>query len=355
MNRFINDAIVRYKYDFIHSKPLLFLRVLNHYKNLILRKHPLTYVELVVNFKCNLKCAHCSQTKLVKPESFRKLSVADYRRLSQECIKLGVKRLVVGGGEALLCPELEEILNALQPPKFFLSLLTNGTLLNKDKILRLKRIGVDKLTISLDSSISEEHDTFRGDQGSFAKAFEALNLALGNGLFVDINTTVMHDNLRSSGMLGLINFCVKKKMCLHLILRAPVGRWSDHTDNLITDDDMEFINSLNRKYPYIRADIHFSSYFKSYCPAVRGILYITPYGDVFPCAFLHFSLGNVLEESLVTIRERGLKLKIFSTYSDKCIAVQDRDFLTRFQSVSSRKEILPLNLKEVFPNEDITY
>lgn len=345
--RGIKEIQLKFKYGFHLRKPLLMARVIaNYYKTIFCKKKPLQYVDIVVNFSCNLKCLHCSQTKLEKPKTARRLTLADYKLLAQECIKLGVIHFSFQGGEVFLYPELEEVIKNFQPKKSLISITTNGTLLNKDKIVRLKRIGVDILNISLDSAIAQEHDNFRGIKGTFARAMEALELALNNGLLVKINTTITHQNLHSPGIQKLLDFAIKKKIILNPILAAPVGKWSNNWENLVTEDDTEFINDLHEKTPYVRRDVH-ANYLGYGCPAIKEVLYITPYGDVLPCPFLHFSLGNILEDSLEEIRERGLKLKIFAEYHPKCLAAEDKEFLRKYLCIISDKDVLPVDLKDI--------
>ncbi len=66
------------------------------------------------------------------------------------------------------------------------------------------------------------------------------------------------------------------------------------------------------------------------CGAVKEILYLTPYGDVLACPFLHFSLGNIFEESLEIIRDRALKNPYFDHYHHLCLPAEDREFIKKY-------------------------
>ena len=57
-------------------------------------------------------------------------------------------------------------------------------------------------------------------------------------------------------------------------------------------DDLDYIDRLTEQSPYIRTD--FQANLVSYgCGAAKEILYLTPYGDVLVCPFMHISFGNI--------------------------------------------------------------
>ena len=53
---------------------------------------------------------------------------------------------------------------------------------------------------------------------------------------------------------------------------------------------------------------------KEGCGAIKKCFHISQYGDVFPCVFIHVSIGNVFKDSIETIVNRGLKIKYFKTF-----------------------------------------
>jgi MoaA/NifB/PqqE/SkfB family radical SAM enzyme len=61
---------------------------------------------------------------------------------------------------------------------------------------------------------------------------------------------------------------------------------------------------------------------------LRGVekVYITPYGDVIPCPFIHVSFGNVRETPLTAIVQRMREVPRFGKYQDICVAAEDEEF-----------------------------
>jgi MoaA/NifB/PqqE/SkfB family radical SAM enzyme len=137
------------------------------------------------------------------------------------------------------------------------------------------------------------------------------------------------------------------KLLLYLIMPVPAGRWTNNSGMLLTEEDLSLVDEITRRSSYIRTD--FQANFGPYgCGAVKEILYVTPYGDVLPCPFLHMSMGNVLEEPVRTIRDRGLSNPYFAAYHQKCLASTDPQFIARYLSKTFDAEQLPLPFPLVF-------
>ena len=342
--------LLNFRYAFRIRKPLLTLRLIKVlFEVMILKRKPLRYVDFSIGYECNLNCEHCFAVALESKGNGRpKMDLKDYSRVVYESMKLGAVNFSFQGGEVFMVPGFAEIIKACKPHANLISLTTNGTFLIPENIKKIKRLGVDILTISLDSGIEAEHDSFRGRAGTFRKAMSGIDNALKSGLNVTIGATVSHQNLYSTGIKDLINFSKKKKIILVLILAVPAGKWSGNNGILITKEDMEFISSLTKSSPYIRTDFD-ANYLHRGCGAIKEILYVTPFGDVLPCPFLHISVGNVLKESVNEIRDRGLENKYFKGYYPKCLAAEDEKFINRYFPVIYSQPDLPVAFKKLFP------
>jgi len=216
----------------------------------------------------------------------------------------------------------------------------------------LRQWGVDILTISLDSGIPNEHNRFRNaPPGSFETILLGIKTALKEGLHVTLGTVVTHQTLKSQGVTDLIKLTHKLKTLLYFILPVPAGRWLCQEEMLLTPEDLSYIDRLIRESPYLRTD--FQANLGGYgCGAVKEILYLTPYGDVLPCPFLHISLGNIFHESLTAIRNRALQNPYFKGYHQKCLASTDQEFIQRYLSKTFEAKALPLPWDSVFSQEN---
>lgn len=346
----IAELALNAKIAFRPRKPLLLARLAKAVLRAQLTSRPfLRYVDFAVDFACNLKCEHCFATSLNEPGR-RRMDEADYARVAREAMALGAVNFSFQGGEPLMHDGLDAIVAACRPDRNLVSITTNGTLLDEAAMTRLKGIGADILTVSLDSSIPEEHDRFRGKEGTFEKAMSGIRLALAHGFAVNLGTVVTHQSLRSEGITGLIRTAREMKLVLYLILPVPAGRWTDNEDMMLTEEDLEYIDELTRTTPYVRTDFQ-ANLGPRGCGAVKEILYLTPYGDVLACPFLHIALGNIFDESLEDIRNRALRNRYFDHYHQKCLVSTDEDFIAKHLSKTFDAERLPVPWKTAFPPE----
>jgi MoaA/NifB/PqqE/SkfB family radical SAM enzyme len=87
------------------------------------------------------------------------------------------------------------------------------------------------------------------------------------------------------------------------------------------------------------------------CGCVHSTLHITPYGDVLPCVFIHISIGNIFDESLTHIINRGQSIKCFKRYNRFCLSGEDRWFIEKYMTKFYGKP-LPLHWREAFDKDD---
>jgi len=318
--------LLNFRYAFRPKKPLLIFRLIITFLGIVLfGRKPLRYVDFAIGYACNLKCEHCFATAL-KDDSRRKITTEEHRAIIKQAMELGAVNFSFQGGEPSLYPELLDFIKNSCPDRNLISVTTNATLLDEQKIRILKKAGVDILTISLDSAVPEEHDRFRGVQGTFEKTMNTVRLALKNGVNVTLGAVASHQNIRGQGLIDLIELAHTLNVIVFLAHASPLGEWAGNEAIILTDDDRAYLYDLVKRYPLLRTDFE-ANYLHHGCGAVKEILYLTPYGDVLGCPFLHFSLGNVFEESLAQIRSRALRNKYFANYHQLCLAAEDREFM----------------------------
>ncbi|MFH1721842.1 MAG: radical SAM protein [Candidatus Altiarchaeota archaeon] len=324
--RFYSRYWLSLRYGLRLNKPILIVRLAYNYLRLLTGLGPLIRsVDFAPTYKCNLKCEHCFASDL-EDESRPKMTLNDYGRVAKEARKLGAIHFAFQGGEPTILPELEDLIKAISPSRSLVSITTNATTLDVGRIKKIKKLGVDILTVSLDSSLPKEHDSFRGAIGTHQKAIDTIDNALAQGLSVCINTMVSHQNINESGFRGLVDYTRKKGIKINVLLPAPVGRWVGNFSSMLDIEDQKTLKALMEKNPHIRRDLD-ANYLHYGCGAMKESIYISCYGDVLPCPYIHASIGNVLEEPLRSIWERGLKLDVFKKYHPVCLAEEDMRFI----------------------------
>ena len=334
-----NKVWNRLRYGSNIDKPLYMLRLLsNLFRRYFLNQRPLRGIDFAIDFACNLRCKHCFNKDILSSNGNRKMTLVDYARVFKEAESEGILNFCFQGGEFLILKDWEDILKLLKPGKFSISVTTNGTYLDKPTAKRLKELGVNTITISLDSGISEEHDEFRGVTGTYAKAIKAIEASLGERLRVVINTTITPQSIRSKGFMRLVEFTASKNLLLNTIFAAPSGNWAGCEKIIMRDEDIALYTSMCKKYGNIVRDVD-SLYLGRGCPGVNESLYVTPYGDVFGCAYIHIKLGSLFEESLHDIRQKGMK---YFDYQKKCIISENQAFIKEYNTLV-RGKTLPLS------------
>ncbi|MDR3641685.1 MAG: radical SAM protein [Humidesulfovibrio sp.] len=343
----LSKNLLNLRYAFRPGKPLLTLRLAAAVlKSWILGRPPLRYVDFAIDFACNLRCDHCFAQALIDPARTR-MTPQDYRAVARQAMAMGAVNFSFQGGEPLLCSELPEIIKACSPHKNLISVTTNGTLLTQDRLEQLKALGVDILTVSLDSSIAAEHDSFRGVPGSYERTVAGVDRALAAGFRVSLGTVVTHASLRGPGLAGLIKFARDRGLLLYLILPVPAGKWMAASSMMLTQEDEGYVDELTRESPFIRID--FQANLGGYgCGAAKEILYLTPYGDVLPCPFMHISFGNARTELLAEIRAKMLANRYLDHYHGKCLVSTDAQFIKEHLSRTFTAGRLPMPAEQAF-------
>lgn len=306
-------------------------------------------IDIAYSFACNLRCQHCTASRFEKKD--RHLTPADLRRISDEADALGLCQFCISGGEPLIFKDLDQVVLALQPDKFHLTMSTNGHFLTKDKATHLKALGLDKMKISLDDFDEAKHNDNRRSDGAYRKAIDAMLNAKDAGMSVVIQTCVTRQNCQTKQLEQMANFATDNGFTVDVLIARATGAWEGRHDVLINPEDAEFIRKAHEKFPVLHRDTFPSYGMDKGCGCVHSTLHITPYGDVLPCVFIHISIGNVFKESLADIIKRGQSIKCFSRYNRLCLSGEDRGFIETYMTKFYGKP-LPLHWSEAFDKDD---
>ncbi len=331
-----------------NSKPLVYEKVMK-FKEKWERGESIAIIQLQYNYTCNFRCQHCSIRRFQEKTDKSQLTIADVCDLYVQADKLGLARTTITGGEPLVFKDLEDLVLAINPQKFYINCDSNGWLLDEEKALCLKKLGVDRIQLSIDSLNAEEHDTFRGVKGAHYRAMRAVSTSLSVGLDIFIQTVVTKQRLYSKEFIGFLEYFNNMEIGVFVTYAKPVGAWEGNFDGLVDKEDMGYMKKLEEKYNVFT---HLTdAYGLSFgCPAGRNIFSITQYGDVLICPYFHCSMGSIFEEPLKTILDRCLKLRPFQ--KNTCLLAEDRDFIDKYLIDKIYGKNVPVPWKEVFSEED---
>lgn len=159
-------------------------------KNKLLRKEKFPLVlELEPLFACNLSCTGCG--KIQHPASVlkRRMAVEDALAAVKEC---GAPVVAIAGGEPLMHPQIEQIVNRLVAKKKFVLLCTNGLLLRK-KLEKFTPSPYFTFIVHVDG-LRDRHDAVVEKAGTFDEAIAAIGAAKAAGFRVGTNSTFFNND-----------------------------------------------------------------------------------------------------------------------------------------------------------------
>jgi MoaA/NifB/PqqE/SkfB family radical SAM enzyme len=345
LGRRLAKYVIQSAYAARPGKPSLKWRALRNYARYVVDGRPrLRFCDLAVTYDCTMSCAHCSAGRLGDARR-RPMSVDDYGRLGDELVEAGVLAVQLTGGEPLVRGDLEEIIRALGPSRLFVSVVTNSSLATRARLESLAAAGLDNVCVSLDAWQASEHDRVRGAAGNRDQALATLGTALELGLRGMVFHVVTHESLRSDALPRLVEHTERLGVLLVLGWAVPAGSWNGRLEVLLTDEDLASLERIHEQHLHVRTDFE-TNYFHWGCGAVKEKLYVSCYGDVLPCAFVHIRLGNVFEEPIADIRRRALAIDWFSEYNGRCLAATDRTFIDAHLSRVFGASSEPISLEQ---------
>ncbi len=155
---------------------------------------------------CQLACHHCraSATPGALPGTLNHDEGID---LIDQVVGFGrpYPILVMTGGDCLLREDLWELVDYAKGKGIPVALSPSVTpMLTDEAIDRIASSGVNAVSISLDGARAETHEGVRGIPGHFPKTLAAIKRLKDAGLAVQINTTVMRDNVNEMAEIARI-------------------------------------------------------------------------------------------------------------------------------------------------------
>lgn len=346
----LSSLLTNARYMMHHPKPQLIARTAKGYAaNMLGFKPRLRYVDIIIHYGCNLKCEHCS-CETLKDSSRKQLTPEDWGKVGKQCMELGVITYGVQGGEPLIYKDLEKVIQNLAPERNFISIKTNGTVASPDLFKRLRKAGVDSITVGFgpvpnEYEFSDYDKISRKLKDAFSLSLNTLKMVSESGIKPMMSVVISRKNIGSNVFHGMVDLARENDSVLTCALAVPVGSWELKYDIMLDKTDRQNLKNIMLQNPHVRTDFQ-TNWLVEGCGAIKEKIYITPYGDVLPCPFIHISFGNVLEEPLETIWKRACKVKTFSEYAPVCLAAEDKEFLTYLDIATKAGKQLPIRYDE---------
>lgn len=277
---------------------------------------------------CDLKCKHCRacaqpnrHPNQLKHEQ-SKLLLDQFASFEKPPV------VVLTGGDPMKRKDIFELIRYGVRLGLQMAMTPSATpLMTRDAVFRLRRAGLTRLAVSLDSHDPETHDAFRGVPGSYDHTLQIIAWAREAGLPVQINTTITNRNVDQVdalaellGQLGIVLWSV--------FFLIPVGRGL--AEQRIKAEEYEqvfeklFAHARKQRYGIKTTEAHHYRRFvllRSGDPQHqpggpppgriqrapigvndgKGVFFVSHTGTVYPSGFMPIACGKFPRESVVDI------------------------------------------------------
>lgn len=198
------------------------------------------YLRISVTDRCNLRCRYCMPSKRVKWMSHDEiLTFEEILRLIKISTQIGFRRFRITGGEPLVRKGILSFLRQASkiPGVDDLMLTTNGILL-ADNALKLKKAGIKRINISLDTLDPQEfRENTRG--GEVEKVLQGVFRSLEAGLDpVKLNVVVAR-SLNLVEIPKFLEFARLYPLHVRFIELMPIGASSDSRADFVSIAEMK--------------------------------------------------------------------------------------------------------------------
>ncbi len=265
-------------------------------------------VKIEVTEQCQRMCVHCSSDAKIQGQQF--LDSQTVLRILQEAKGLGVQTIVFTGGEVMLYPFLEEVIDASSELGFQNKIYTMADPIEKtiSSIQKLCDLGLQELIYSTSFRLTRD-GMVNGQklQEFFPKLLDSTNIHLG------FHHVITKDTLPDLDEISKLFFSLpdEQTTSLSLLRYVPHGR-GDHTLLLSKEETLLFrkkVLQLREQYGHkIRLGSPWNYLYIQYtpCTAAKDAMIVGFDGSVYPCDAMKYfdflgSGGNIYENTLEEI------------------------------------------------------
>jgi len=162
------------------------------------RTYPLNQIYFYLTEGCNLRCRHCWIAPKYQSgsNSYPALDLDLFKSIIGQAKPLGLAGVKLTGGEPLLHPQINEILEYIQTEDLGMTLETNGVLCTAELAEKMAACKDPFVSVSLDGADSGSHEWVRGVEGCFEAALKGIRNLVKVGLRPQVIMTVMRHNKR---------------------------------------------------------------------------------------------------------------------------------------------------------------
>jgi radical SAM protein with 4Fe4S-binding SPASM domain len=249
---------------------------------------------LDITWRCNERCVHC----YLDHDAPGEMTTDEIKSILRQLAASGTFFLSISGGEPLLRRDCFEILEYARALRFNVKLKTNAVMIGDKEAVRLRDLGIEQIQISIYSDRPEIHDAITKLPGSLKRSLAAIERLKANGLKVSITNVLMRPNLRDAKAVQALAHKLGVAYVMDPTITPKLNGDRSILDLNIESDDLrelfhteEFVG--NPADACAAADTGDDPLDGYSCSAGHTLVYISPFGDVYPCVQFPMPCGNL--------------------------------------------------------------
>lgn len=174
-------------------------------------------IRIVLTTKCNYRCKYCFAEGELNKE-IRVIPLEQLKSILKVAKGFGINKVKLTGGEPLLYPEMEQLLQYIREIQIpYVDLTTNISLLNESHIELLNRYEVNALTLSLNTLEKEKYEYLSGFfHFDLVKQNLENTIQKFNGK-IRVNCVIFDEKFEEKDYQSIIHLCQQNNLGLRLI------------------------------------------------------------------------------------------------------------------------------------------
>lgn len=249
--------------------------------------------------RCNIRCHHCynfdREEPYPKSRIGRELETDEIRRILDQLAEAGCLYLNLTGGEAIMHPDILDIVRHARKRYMLVKVKSNGTLLTAEKARALREAGAFGVDISLYGASEETYSAFTRIPQAYRRTMAGIEAALQVGLKVRLSIPILKSTVHELDR--MTDFARRNNLTFvadpHITTRYDGSRSS--ADERVGREKLDQLYRGALR-PWLRGP-NSSVDQAPQCSCARSTCGISAFGDVYPCIGAPVVSGNLRKES----------------------------------------------------------
>ncbi len=244
-------------------------------------EHNLETVTIQVTTSCPYKCPQCY---MAKGEAFIPLEMA--KEKIDISHKFGAMAVQMTGGEPILYPYLNHLIEYATKKGMFSFLSTSGFEHSKSKYSKLKESGLSLICVSLNGILEEHNATTRN---GFHESISAIQDAVLSGLPCYVNVVVSDDNIKQLQQIAY--FLKTMGVAGVCVLRPFPSNDNQYIPSVSKETIVNLQNIVKENVDFIRVENCFKEYWEygkaevfKCCDQGNRVIFVNVNGTISPCS-----------------------------------------------------------------------